>query len=86
MSRNSKLPNSDRYILAVTKTIKNKISMKDLFYLIYKREGTKNEVQSLTNRLNAKRSNPSLDLISQCIINIPSLQDLTLKEFFHIDT
>ena len=57
---------------------------KALFRLIYGREGTTVEVNTLMNRINEKRSNPGADFIGLCVESLPELQNMTMAEFFGI--
>ena len=55
----------------------------ELFQLLYGREGTDNEVQTLRNRLN--RGNPGADFLRLCVLKMPPLQKLGVVEFFGIN-
>jgi len=85
--KNKKLPvkkEKNHYSFQGCDSIKGGIEMPELFRLIYQREGNESEVQVLRNRLNAKRSNPGLDIVGQFVERLPHLQNMTLAEFFKI--
>ncbi|MBH9739983.1 hypothetical protein CJ419_09595 [Vibrio navarrensis] len=74
-----------RYIKAATDNIKSQGTVKELYKAIHGREGDKYEIQILTNRLNANRSNPGADILGLCVENLPELHDMKLSEFFGIE-
>lgn len=73
-----------KYASKACMMIKRDRKGKALFRLIYGREGTTVEVNTLMNRINEKRSNPGADFIGLCVENLPELQNMTLAEFFGI--
>lgn len=73
-----------QYIKAATDAIKSAGSMRDLYVAIYGVQPTRYQYQTFINRLNPSRANPSTDILGACVENLPSLHDVTLKEFFGI--
>jgi hypothetical protein len=72
------------YSAAARDSIKGSMKGKELYKAFYGRDGTDSEVQTLINRLNAKRSNPGADIIGDFVERLPHLKDMTLGEFFKI--
>ncbi|MBO9492191.1 hypothetical protein J7384_17655 [Endozoicomonas sp. G2_1] len=70
---------------AACKSIKGQLKGKELFRLVYGREGSDDEVQGLLNRLNHKRANPGVDFVGELVVKLPHLHDMTLAEFFGIE-
>lgn len=81
-----KLEASDQYKQAAMAAIKNAMPLRQLYTSIHGQEPTRAELQRLANRLNAARSNPGTDMLGLCVQHIPELHNVTLKEFFGIDT
>jgi len=75
-----------KHINAVTTNIKEAMDVKDLYFLIYGKEPEKNELQTFTNRLNPARSNPGTEFLGLCIEHIPELHNMTLAQFFGIES
>ncbi|WP_459782162.1 hypothetical protein [Photobacterium sp. R1] len=74
-----------RYIVSATNAIKAQGPIKELYRAIYKVEGSKTEVQRLTNRLNPERSNPGADFLGLVIAHLPELHEMSVAEFFGLD-
>lgn len=81
-----KIEEAHHFIEAVTLNIKSTIEFKDLYFKMHGVKGSKAEVQQLANRLNANRSNPGADFIGLCVEQIPELHNMTIAEFFGIDS
>lgn len=73
-----------KYAAIACEALKGSLKGKELFKIVHGREGSASEVQTFINRLNANRSNPGADIIGQMVEKIPSLQGLTMAEFFKI--
>ncbi|WP_345860485.1 hypothetical protein [Shewanella algae] len=71
-----------QYIKATTDSIKNAISLRQLYVAIHGNEPSRQELQRFSNRFNLARSNPGADMLGLCIRHIPALHEVTLKEFF----
>jgi hypothetical protein len=74
----------EQYIRAATDAIKNAGSLRELYVAIHGTEPGRSELQRFANRLNPSRSNPGTDMLGVCVAHLPSLHDVTLKEFFGI--
>ena len=74
----------EQYIKAATDAIKNACTLRSLYVSIHSAEPTRQELQRFSNRFNSGRSNPGTDMLGLCVQHIPTLQDMTLKEFFGI--
>lgn len=75
-----------KYISAATAKIKSVRPLRELFIKIYNKDPTRQELQQFANRLNPARSNPGTEMLGLCLENLPELHQMTLKEFFDIDT
>lgn len=78
-----------KYKHAVTQKLKKacegSIGYKELYRKIHGIEPTKLELIRFKNRFYPNRSNPNSEFIGFCIEHLPSLQNVTLSEFFDID-
>lgn len=74
----------DQYIKAATDSIKNAIPLRQLYVAIHGNEPSRQDLQRFSNRLNPARSNPGADMLGLCVLHIPALHEVTLKEFFGI--
>lgn len=74
----------DQYIKAATDAIKSAGSLRQLYIAIHGNDPTRQELQRFSNRLNPGRSNPGTDMLGLCIQHLPSLHEVTLREFFGI--
>jgi hypothetical protein len=79
-----KTETGDQYIKAATDSIKTATNLRHLYVAIHGTEPNRQDLQRFSNRLNPARSNPGADMLGLCVLHIPALHGMTLKEFFGI--
>jgi len=83
-----KIEAGDRYRLEAMTKIQESSDTRALYIAIHGGDPapTRDDLQRFRNRLNPARSNPGLDMVGLCIQHLPELQNMTLADFFGIDT
>ncbi|MGI2049921.1 hypothetical protein [Shewanella oncorhynchi] len=77
--------NQKIYSKAALDQIKEAKKPRDLYKLLNDgNEPNKEQLQAFRNRLNANRAVPSLEFVGECVNAIPSLHNVTLREFFDL--
>lgn len=78
--------NKKIYSTAALDKIKKSKKLRDLYKLLNDgEEPSIEQLQILRNRLNVNRAIPSIEFVGECVNAIPSLHDVTLKEFFDLN-
>lgn len=74
-----------KYAAAVLSMIKSTVTARELYVRLHQRDPTREELQTLVNRLNPARSNPGAETLGEWLAVIPELHGTVLSEFFKID-
>lgn len=73
------------YTKAAISKLREVVTFRELYVLLYGESSpTKEELQTLRNRLNPNRSSLSLEFLGQCVQVSPDLHTMTLKEFLDL--
>lgn len=79
------MDNRKVYSAAALEKIKASMKPKELYKLLNNgAEPSREQLQTFRNRLNVNRAIPSTEFVGECVNAIPSLHDVTLREFFDL--